>query len=362
MRKLAVCGESGKQYPVFLGWDLLERDDWLEEIKFPSSFGVIVTNSRVGSLYEERVSSFFSRQGFTIQVVTIPDGEEYKNLSTVEFIYKQLLSLDLDRKSFLLALGGGVITDITGFVASTFLRGIPYFSIPTTVLAQVDSSIGGKTGVNLPQGKNLVGTFYPPAGVFIDLSFLRTLPPREYKEGLAEVAKTFFLAGGEILSLLEKREQILSREEEILEELIFQSLSLKKKIVEEDEKEKGIRSILNYGHTIGHALEKVEGYGKLRHGEAIALGMMGEAILGEKLSITPSKVVDKQREILANFHLPTQLKFKIEREEFFAALRQDKKKERGKARLVFLKDFGQPIWGVEVEEEKIGEALSYLER
>ena len=133
----------------------------------------------------------------------------------MEFIYKQLLNLDLDRKSFLLALGGGVITDITGFVASTFLRGIPYFSIPTTVLAQVDSSIGGKTGVNLPQGKNLVGTFYPPAGVFIDLSFLRTLPPREYKEGLAEVAKTFFLAGGEILSLLEKREQILSREEEI---------------------------------------------------------------------------------------------------------------------------------------------------
>ena len=221
--------------PRFFRLDLLEEMNWLEEI-IPSSFGVIVTNSRVGSLYEERVSSFFSRQGFTIQVVTIPDGEEYKNLSTVEFIYKQLLNLDLDRKSFLLALGGGVITDITGFVASTFLRGIPYFSIPTTVLAQVDSSIGGKTGVNLPQGKNLVGTFYPPAGVFIDLSFLRTLPPREYKEGLAEVAKTFFLAEGEIFPL-EKRENSFSRRRNW--KTNFQSLSLKKKIVEEDEKERG---------------------------------------------------------------------------------------------------------------------------
>jgi len=362
MRKLVVYGENHKQYPVFLDPNLLERDDWLKEVQFPSSRGVIITNSRVGPLYEEEVSSFFSRQGFNIQAVTIPDGEEYKNLSLVEFIYDQLLSLDLDRKSFLLALGGGVITDITGFVASTFLRGITYFSIPTTLLAQVDSSIGGKTGVNLPQGKNLVGTFYPPHGVFIDLSFLHTLPPREYEEGLAEVAKTFFLAGGEVLSLSEKKEQILSREEKILEEIIFQSLSFKKKIVEEDEKEKGLRSILNYGHTIGHALERVEGYGKLRHGEAVALGMMGEAILGHKLGITSSKVVEKQREILANFHLPTQLQFKIDREEFFVALRQDKKKEKGKARLVFLKDFGQPIWGVEVEEEKIGEALSYLER
>ena len=139
------------------------------------------------------------------------------------------MSWGLDRKSFLLALGGGVITDITGFVASTFLRGITYFSIPTTLLAQVDSSIGGKTGINLPQGKNLVGTFYPPQGVFIDISLLRTLPAREYEEGLAEVAKTFFLAGGEALSLLEEKERILSRGEDLLEEIIFQSLSFKKK-------------------------------------------------------------------------------------------------------------------------------------
>lgn len=362
MRKLVVCGESHRQYPVFLDPNLLERDDWLQEVQFPSSRGVIITNSQVGPLYGEEVSSFFSRHGFNIQVVTIPDGEEYKNLSLVEFIYDQLLSLDLDRKSFLLALGGGVITDITGFVASTFLRGIVYFSIPTTLLAQVDSSIGGKTGVNLPQGKNLVGTFYPPWGVFIDLSFLHTLPPREYEEGLAEVAKTFFLAGGEILSLLEEKEKIISREEKILEEIVFQSLSFKKKVVEKDEREKGLRSILNYGHTIGHALERVEGYGKLRHGEAVALGMMGEAILGENLGITSSKVVEKQREVLANFHLPTQLQFQINREEFFSALHQDKKKEKGRIKLVFLRDFGQPIWGVEVNDNKIEEALSYLER
>jgi 3-dehydroquinate synthase len=199
--------------------------------------------------------------------------------------------------------------------------------------------------VNLPQGKNLVGTFYPPGGVFIDLSFLRTLPPREYAEGLAEVAKTFFLAGGEILSLLEEKEKIISREEKTLEEIVFQSLSFKKKIVEEDEREKGLRSILNYGHTIGHALERVEGYGNLRHGEAVALGMMGEAILGENLSITSSKVVEKQGKVLANFHLPTRLQFQINREEFFSALHQDKKKEKGRVKLVFLKDFGQPIGG-----------------
>lgn len=362
MRKIVVSLSEGRSYPVFIGERLFDREGWRESAFFPSKKGVLLTNTTLDVLHAGKVLSSFVQGGFTLGKVVIPDGEEHKNLVTVEKIYHELVRFDIDRKSFLLSLGGGVVTDITGFVASTFLRGINHFQIPTSLLAQVDSSIGGKTGVNLEEGKNLVGTFCQPRGVFIDLSFLRTLPEREYREGLSEVLKAAFLSGGDFLEFIEgHREAIKRRDLEVLEELVARAVDFKRRIVEEDEKEKGLRSILNYGHTIGHALEKTLGYGIIRHGEAVAIGMMGEAFLAWKLDIGNEDVFNRQREILRNFGLPVSLACAIDRSMCFSALGRDKKKEGGKIRFVFLESFGVPRWGIEVDEEDIERVLSFLE-
>jgi len=363
MRTITVSFPERRSYTVLVGKSLWGEGGWFERVSFPSRNGVLVTNTTIETLHAERVTSFFVREGFTLGKVVVPDGEEYKNLATVEKIYHELLKLRLDRKSFLLALGGGVITDITGFVASTFLRGIGYYQIPTSLLAQVDSSIGGKTGVNLEEGKNLVGTFYQPWGVFVDLSFLETLPEREYREGLGEVLKAAFLSGGEFLHFVEEhKEAIRRRDPKILEEVVALAVDFKRKIVEEDERESGIRSILNYGHTIGHALEKAVGYGKIRHGEAVAIGMVGESLLAWKLGIGKKETFEKQKMLLEDFGLPVCLNCSLDQRVCLSALHLDKKREGGKVRLVFLEDFGRPRWGVEVDEEEITQILCFLEK
>ncbi|MGQ9473713.1 MAG: 3-dehydroquinate synthase [Candidatus Caldatribacteriaceae bacterium] len=363
MRIIGVSLPEGRSYPIWIGESLFGEREWFQPNLFSSQRGVCITNTTVENLHFDTVYSFFVQENFSLGKVVIPDGEEYKNLSTVEKIYHQLLKMDLDRKSFLIALGGGVITDVTGFVASTFLRGIDYFQIPTSLLAQVDSSIGGKTGVNMEEGKNLIGTFYQPKGVFINLSFLNTLPEREYREGLGEIVKAAFLAGGEFLASLEKEKKALrERDEWILEKMVGEAVDFKRKIVEKDEKEVGIRSILNYGHTIGHALEKTVGYGKIRHGEAVAIGMVGEALLAWKLGISTEKVFRKQKSILQELGLPVNLDCSLDRSVCLSAMCRDKKREEGKFRFVFLEDFGRPIWGVEVEEKEVLHVLSLLER
>lgn len=358
MREIVVSLPEGRSYSVFVDISLFSRDDWLSRISFPSFRGAVLTNDRVGRLYAEKVQNFFAQKGCTIGVITIPDGEEYKNLKTVEKVYHELLALDLDRKSFLLTLGGGVVTDLGGFVASTFLRGIAYYQIPTSLLAQVDSSIGGKTGVNLEEGKNLVGTFYQPSGVFVDLSFLDTLPEREYREGLAEVVKAALLEGEEFVAFLyTHRNEVLRREKNVLEELVARAIAYKRWVVEKDEKEKGLRSVLNYGHTIGHALEKATGYGVLRHGEAVSVGMRGEALLALRIGMSTDEVYRLQEEMLQTFGLPLRVPQRIEVEEFLSALWKDKKKEGGKIRFTLLERLGKPLLGIEVEEEMVLEIL-----
>ncbi|MDK2896595.1 MAG: 3-dehydroquinate synthase [Candidatus Atribacteria bacterium] len=361
MQKLFVSGEGNRSYPVLVDKALFTSSKWLEKDRFPSLRGTIVTNSKVKPLYGQRLLSFFTDLGFSLDMITIPDGEIHKNLATVEEIYHQLIKLNLDRKSFLLSLGGGVITDITGFVASTFLRGIAYFQVPTSLLAQVDSSIGGKTGVNLPEGKNLVGTFYQPGMVLVDVSFLKTLPEREFREGLAEVAKTAFLVGNEFLDFLTKVGENIEKDQlNIMEEVVFRSLLFKKEIVEKDEKETGLRKILNYGHTIGHALEQSLGYGVLRHGEAVAVGMVGEAIIAREMGLAPPDLCSSQISLLRALKLPTQLEAKINWVKFKSALFQDKKKEGGEVKFSLLKDFGYPLLEVKVKEEVIVFALSQI--
>lgn len=363
MRMMGVFLPEGRSYPIWIGKSLFKEKEWFKPEVFPSRRGVCITNTTIEKLHLDTLYSFFAQENFSLEKVVIPDGEEYKNLSTVEKIYHELLKMDLDRKSFLVALGGGVITDITGFVASTFLRGTDYFQVPTSLLAQVDSSIGGKTGVNMEEGKNLIGTFYQPKGVFVDLSFLTTLPEREYREGLSEIVKAAFLAGGQFLALLEKEKKaLLKRDEGILEEMVEQAVDFKRKIVEEDEREVGIRSILNYGHTIGHALEKTIGYGKIRHGEAVAMGMVGEALLAWKLGISTEKVFRKQKFLLQELGLPVGLDCSLDWSMCLSAMYRDKKKEEGKFRFVFLEDFGYPRWGIEVEEKEVLHVLSLLEK
>lgn len=358
MREVVVSLSEGRAYKVLVDASLFSWSDWLYSVSFPSFRGAILTNDRVGELYARRVQEFFANYGCSVHIVTIPDGEEYKNLRVVEEVYHRLLALGLDRKSFLLTLGGGVVTDLGGFVASTFLRGIAYYQIPTSLLAQVDSSIGGKTGVNLEEGKNLVGTFYQPSGVFIDLSFLDTLPEREYREGLAEVVKTALLEGEEFVDFLRiHKEKIVEREKGILEEMVTRAITYKKRVVEEDEREKGLRSVLNYGHTIGHALEKATGYGVLRHGEAVSIGMLGEALLALRIGISAERVYRLQENILKEFGLPLRVSQRIEITEFLSALRRDKKKEGGRIRFTLLECPGKPLLGIEVEEEIVLEIL-----
>lgn len=363
MRKLVVSLPEGKSYPVLVGKSLFDAEEWFESISFPSRKGVLLTNTTLDKLHAEKVLSFFKAKNFLVEKVVIPDGEEYKNLKTVEVLYHELVKLNVDRKSFLLAFGGGVVTDITGFVASTFLRGIAYFQVPTSLLAQVDSSIGGKTGVNLEEGKNLVGTFYQPKGVFIDLSFLGTLPEREYREGLSEVLKAAFLAGGAFLQFMKNHKEALKRKElDILEETVTHAVDFKRKIVEADEKESGLRSILNYGHTLGHALEKTLGYGNIRHGEAVAIGMVGESLLSWKVGIGKKEVFEEQKKLLEELGLPICLGCTLDQRVCLTALHRDKKKERGKIRFVFLEDFGRPKWGIEVDDEEIDWVLCLLEK
>ena len=360
MRELTIQTKD-KHYPVIILSSLFSSSDWLNQLTFPSGKGAIVTNTTVGELYAQEVQSVFRDHGFDVATVTIPDGEEYKEIGTVDGIYHQLLKEGLDRKSFLLALGGGVITDIAGFVASTYLRGIPYFQIPTSLLAQVDSSVGGKTGVNLLEGKNLIGTFYQPDGVIIGLDFLETLPDREYREGLSEIIKAAILTGGGFFEFIDnKAELILAREPGILEEAIYQSVRFKGQVVEKDEREKGLRSILNYGHTFGHALETTLGYGVLRHGEAVAVGMMGAAVIAEKMGFINTEVVNTHKKLLIRCGLPISLPYSVSPKGFIQALMKDKKTTGGSLRFVLIKAIGEPVYSIPVEVGLILEVLPQL--
>lgn len=351
MRKLIVETRD-RVYPVFIGYGLFEGGI-LSELDLPfSSSGALITNQKVGPLHAEKVSQAFLKRGFRLSSLALPDGEEFKTLASAEVAYHFLLQEGLDRKGFLVTLGGGVITDLGGFVASTFMRGIAYYQVPTSLLAQVDSSVGGKTGVNLEEGKNLVGTFYQPYGVIIELSFLKTLPEREYREGLAEVAKAAFLAGGEFLEVLRVQSKaLLGRDYSVLEDVVERAVLFKKEVVEQDEKEKGLRSILNYGHTVAHGLERALGYGTLRHGEAVAIGMMVEAMIGLELGITRPQVIEIQKVILQELGLPLRVEVALSAEDFWAILKYDKKREAQHIKFSLLRDFGDPVFGVSVPEE-----------
>lgn len=337
-----VVGLGDRSYPIVIGEAILGQTGvWTRKLCPPGKCA-LVTNPVVGALYADVVTQSLRAEGFEPVRVEVPDGEEHKNLASLALIYDALVNAALERSSPLLALGGGVIGDLAGFAAATYLRGIPYLQLPTTLLAQVDSSVGGKTGIDHPRGKNLIGAFYQPRAVLIDVSTLQTLPRRQLLAGFAEVVKYGAIFDADFFALLEQElERILSLDVAVLAGVIRRCCELKAGVVERDERESGERAVLNFGHTIGHALESVTSYVRFLHGEAVAIGMVAEARVSAALGICPAAVVSRLRGLLERAGLPVTLPDDVDRAELAAAIELDKKVQGGQVKFVALEDVGK---------------------
>lgn len=287
---------------------------------------VLVTDSNVGALHADTVESLLRPSGVPLTRVSFPAGEEHKNLATLESIWSSCLDAGVDRKSAFVGLGGGVVTDVTGFAAASWMRGTRWVGIPTTLLAMVDASVGGKTAVDLSTAKNCIGAFHQPSAVFCDVALLGTEPERGFVSALSEVVKTGLIGDATILSLCEtERSRILARDPEVVTDLVRRCVRVKASVVNRDEREAGLRATLNLGHTVGHALEAVGGYGRLSHGEAVSLGLVAALSIGERLGVTPPALSERVCGILVSLGLPTQLN-RSELKDAAALLGQDKKR------------------------------------
>lgn len=311
----------------------------------------IITDTNVAPLYAEQVKKSLESQDFQVFIYVVPAGEQSKSLQEAEKLYQALAEDQFSRSDGLIALGGGVIGDLAGFVASTFMRGLHFLQIPTTLLAQVDSSIGGKTAVNTAAAKNLVGTFAQPDGVLIDPEVLKTLDERRIREGIAEIVKSGAIADVKLWELL----QALKDEYELIEQaeiIIPLALQVKKQVVEEDEFDNGRRLTLNFGHTIGHGIENTAGYGVVSHGEAVAIGMVMISQAAENQQLMPAGITDEIRQMLEKFHLPTQLET-IKPAAVYQAITHDKKTRGSNIKIILLEKIGQAkIVTLPVEEIK----------
>jgi 3-dehydroquinate synthase len=317
---------------------------------------VIITNATVAPLYLSAVKKSLEDALFHVDSIEIPDGEEYKTLSWLEQIYDRLVCCNLDRTSPIIALGGGVIGDMAGFAAATFLRGVPLVQIPTTLLSQVDSSVGGKTGVNLPQGKNMVGAFYQPRLVLIDPAVLKTLDIRELRVGMAEVIKYSVIQDRDFFLFLQNNiARAYALDETILFHIIKTCCTIKAAITAQDEHESGLRAILNFGHTIGHAIETLTGYSRFKHGEAVSMGMAAAARLSAVWGYCTQDACNNLITLLEAAGLPIQLP-SLEIGSFLAAIQKDKKRARGTIRLVLMKSIGEVVIE-EITIEKLTDAF-----
>ncbi len=329
-----------RSYGIFIGAGTLGNLG--ERVKGinPSRVAVI-SNPAVFGLYGGAVCDSLKGSGLDPAVILIPDGEEYKELLWAYYLFGEMLKQGLDRASALIALGGGVIGDITGFVASTYMRGITFAQVPTTLLAQVDSSVGGKTGVNHPLGKNMIGTFYQPKLVWADVDTLRSLPKREFLSGMAEVIKYGVIRDEAFFRFLEDhREEILNLDRRALEHIIKRSCEIKADVVSRDEREGGLRAILNYGHTIGHALETATGYTTYLHGEAVAIGMCLEARLSSLLGHADAGEVKRLHSLIMAYGLPSGMKPGLDAEEILSSMRLDKKAVAGQLKFILPEKMG----------------------
>ncbi len=354
-----VVGLGERSYPIWIGKRILASiGSALNEVSFPNKVA-IVTNPTVGALYCDQLVRDLVATGRKVNVIQVPDGEEYKSIETLENIYDVLIERGFDRYCGLIALGGGVIGDLAGFAAATFLRGVPFVQIPTTLLSQVDSSVGGKTGVNRPQGKNLIGAFYQPKHVHIDVIALDTLPKREYVSGIAEIVKYGIISDGEFFAWLENhRENLADRSAEALSYAVMKSCQIKANVVENDEKEQGLRALLNLGHTFGHAVETLAGYGVVKHGEAVAIGMVMAARTSQKLDFCSIEDIERIVGLLTFFDLPvTPPDFSVA--DYLSVMQRDKKVKDGEVRIVLNHGIGNAgLHNIKELDKYLGEMLT----
>jgi 3-dehydroquinate synthase len=324
-----------RSYDIEIGSGNLARAVKFCDAEQDDAHVVVITDSNVDELYSEPVSNALQEAGAQIDVLIVEAGEQSKASDVAADLWEQLLDQGADRKTVVVALDGGVVGDLAGFVAATFTRGLRFVQIPTTLLAQVDSSVGGKVGINLPGGKNMVGAFWQPRGVLIDVGVLASLPDREYRAGLAEVVKYGVIQDADFFAYLETNvAKVNARDAAVLSHIVERCCRLKADVVEQDEREEtGLRSILKYGHTFCHAFEAATGYEKQLHGEGVAIGMMCAARLAERLGRIDSKFVARQQKLLEAFKLPLDVP-NVDRDELVELMFRDKKVERGKLRFV----------------------------
>ena len=325
----------------------------------------IITDDRVSLLYGEQLHKSLFSYGLEVYLFSFPTGEQYKTRATKELLENQLFEKGLGRDTCVIALGGGVVTDMAGYVAATYCRGVSLVMIPTSLLGMVDASIGGKTGVNVPYGKNLLGCIYQPKKVLIDPSTLKSLPKKELANGVVEMIKHALIADCALFTYFEEHaDQLLALDPEILEKVIFESCRIKKEIVEQDEKEKGKRHLLNLGHTIGHALERLTHY-TLSHGEAVAIGILVESYLSVQLGALDQKSFDRIKKNLVQYTLPLLLPSQLPVQTILDAMALDKKSVRGQPRFVVIDAIGSPLaydssYCTHVEESLIRKALQWM--
>ena len=329
---------ADKSYPIYIGSDLLSSKSLLSD-HIQGKQVMVVTNTTIAPLYLEKLKDALS--DFNVESVILPDGEEFKTLETLNKVFDALLKAKFDRSSTLIALGGGVVGDITGFAAASYQRGVNFIQVPTSLLSQVDSSVGGKTGVNHELGKNMIGAFYQPKAVIIDVDTLDTLSDQEYSAGMAEVIKYGLLGNADFFSMLETNiESIMARNKDLIIEIIFNSCQDKASIVALDEFERGKRALLNLGHTFGHGIENAFGYGNYLHGEAVSIGMVMAAKLSMDEGHLSNEDAIRVESILSKANLPIAIKKSIGSETLIEAMSLDKKSIDGKIRLVLLKALG----------------------
>jgi 3-dehydroquinate synthase len=333
-----------RSYEILIGENLLKNADIFKKFT-SSSQAIIVSNSIVAPIYAAQLSESLKPHFKTIHLLILPDGEEYKTWETLNLIFDELIKHRCDRKTVLFALGGGVVGDMVGFAAASYMRGIPYVQIPTTLLAQVDSSVGGKTAINHPLGKNMVGAFYQPLGVVCDLQTLHSLPEREFSAGLAEVIKYGPIADWGFFEWLELNlDTVLKRDMVALSYIVQRCCEIKAHVVAEDERESDLRAILNFGHTFAHAIETGLGYGKWLHGEAVGCGMVMAADLSFRLGLINSKLAMRLKELIKRAGLPVSaptLEINGNPEKYMDLMRIDKKADEGKIRFIVINGKGR---------------------
>jgi len=358
--KVNLDKKSLSSYEIRIGKDIMDRTTLLIAKNHKAPHYVVITDDCVGGLYGKKVLTALKEVGLNASLIEFPAGEASKNMNTVLGLTSKLMETGADRETCLIALGGGVVGDMVGFIASIFMRGVSYIQIPTTLVAQVDSSIGGKTGIDLSFGKNLLGTFYQPCAVFANLSFLDTLPEKEFNNGLAEIIKYGIIDDEKMFRVLEDNmAAIKEKDAKLLLGLVETCCQIKKSVVEIDEKEKGLRRILNFGHTLGHAVEAISQY-SITHGEGVAMGMVAAARLSEKMGYLKEDASKRIESLVSLAGLPVKIPKSLDSDKMIAQLKRDKKKKGDVIHFVLLKKIGMPFINGNIEHKLIASVIEEM--